>query len=405
MTHEDQSTRFEELLQLLSEHGFDGMAEAIEILMNEAMKLERADALGAMPYQRSESRRGHANGFKPKTVNSRLGRLSLKVPQTRDVEFYPSALERGERSERALKLAVAEMYVQGVSTRKVAEITQELCGLDVSSSQVSRAAELLDEELEAWRQRPLGTVPYVILDARYEKVRHGGSVRDCAVLVAIGVLANGQRSVLGVSVSLSEAEIHWRSFLKSLIDRGLHGIQLIVSDDHSGLKQARKACFPGIAWQRCQFHLMQNALHYVPKVSMRLEVTRDLRNVFNAPNRHEADRLLSQLVKNYEGSAPDLSAWMEANVPEGLAVFELPSSHWRRLQTTNMLEILNQEIKRRTRVATLFPNEASLLRLVSAVLSETSEDWETGKIYLTMPKSASQNGTQRKASGGPGGRQ
>ena len=405
MTHEDQSTRFEELLQLLSEHGFDGMAEAIEILMNEAMKLERADALGAMPYQRSESRRGHANGFKPKTVNSRLGRLSLKVPQTRDVEFYPSALERGERSERALKLAVAEMYVQGVSTRKVAEITQELCGLDVSSSQVSRAAELLDEELEAWRERPLGTVPYVILDARYEKVRHGGSVRDCAVLVAIGVLANGQRSVLGVSVSLSEAEIHWRSFLKSLIDRGLHGIQLIVSDDHSGLKQARKACFPGIAWQRCQFHLMQNALHYVPKVSMRLEVTRDLRNVFNAPNRHEADRLLSQLVKNYEGSAPDLSAWMEANVPEGLAVFELPSSHWRRLRTTNMLEILNQEIKRRTRVATLFPNEASLLRLVSAVLSETSEDWETGKIYLTMPKSASQNGTQRKASGGPGGRQ
>ena len=357
MTHEDQSTRFEELLQLLSEHGFDGMAEAIEILMNEAMKLERADALGAMPYQRSESRRGHANGFKPKTVNSRLGRLSLKVPQTRDVEFYPSALERGERSERALKLAVAEMYVQGVSTRKVAEITQELCGLDVSSSQVSRAAELLDEELEAWRERPLGTVPYVILDARYEKVRHGGSVRDCAVLVAIGVLANGQRSVLGVSVSLSEAEIHWRSFLKSLIDRGLHGIQLIVSDDHSGLKQARKACFPGIAWQRCQFHLMQNALHYVPKVSMRLEVTRDLRNVFNAPNRHEADRLLSQLVKNYEGSAPDLSAWMEANVPEGLAVFELPSIHWRRLRTTNMLERLNQEIKRRTRVATLFPTK------------------------------------------------
>jgi transposase-like protein len=369
------------------------------------MKLERADALGAMPYQRSESRRGYANGFKPKTVSSRLGRLSLKVPQTRDVEFYPSALERGERSERALKLAVAEMYVQGVSTRKVAEITQELCGLDVSSSQVSRAAALLDEELEAWRERPLETVPYVILDARYEKVRHGGSVRDCAVLVAIGVLENGQRSVLGVSVSLSEAEVHWRSFLKSLIDRGLHGVQLIVSDDHSGLKQARKACFPGIAWQRCQFHLQQNALHYVPKVSMRLEVTRDLRNVFNAPDRHEADRLLAQLVKKYETSAPDLSAWMEANVPEGLTVFELPSSHQRRLRTTNMLERLNQEIKRRTRVATLFPNEASLLRLVSAILSETSDDWETGKTYLTMPKNAPASGTQRKASGVPRGRQ
>jgi transposase-like protein len=396
MTHEDQSTRFEELLQLLSEHGFDGMSDAIEILMNEAMKLERADALGAMPYQRSESRRGYANGFKPKTVNSRLGRLSLKVPQTRDVEFYPSALERGERSERALKLAVAEMYVQGVSTRKVAEITQELCGLDVSSSQVSRAAQLLDEELEAWRERPLATVPYVILDARYEKVRHGGSVRDCAVLVAIGVLENGQRSVLGVSVSLSEAEVHWRSFLKTLIDRGLRGVQLIVSDDHSGLKQARKACFPGIAWQRCQFHLMQNAMHYVPKVSMRLEVTRDLRNVFNAPDRYEADRLLAQLVKKYESSAPDLSAWMETDVPEGLMVFELPPSHRRRLRTTNMLERLNQEIKRRTRVATLFPNEASLLRLVSAVLSETSEDWETGKIYLTMQTNVTANRNTEK---------
>jgi len=389
MTHDDQSTRFTDLLQLLSEHGFDGMAEAIEILMNEAMKLERAETLGAMPYQRCESRRGHANGFKPKTVNSRLGRLNLKVPQTRDVEFYPSALERGERSERALKLAVAEMYVQGVSTRKVAEITKELCGLDVSSSQVSRAAKLLDEELEAWRERPLSKVRYVILDARYEKVRHGGSVRDCAVLVAIGVLENGQRSVLGVSVSLSEAEVHWRDFLKTLIARGLHGIQLIVSDDHAGLKQARQACFPGIAWQRCQFHLMQNAMHYVPKVSMRPEATQDLRNVFHAPDRHEADRLLAQLVKKYESSAPDFSNWLETNVPEGLTVFELPPSHRRRLRTTNMLERLNQEIKRRTRVATLFPNEASLLRLVSAILSETSEDWETGKIYLTMTENAS----------------
>lgn len=395
MTHEDQCTRFEELLQLLSNHGFEGMAEAIEILMNEAMKLERAEVLGAMPYQRTETRRGYANGFKPKTVNSRLGRLQLSVPQTRDVEFYPSALERGERSERALKLAVAEMYVQGVSTRKVAEITQELCGLEISSTQVSRAAQLLDEELQAWRERPLERVPYVILDARYEKVRHGGSVRDCAVLIAIGVLENGQRSVLGVSVSLSEAEIHWRTFMRSLMDRGLHGIQMIVSDDHAGLKQARQACFPGIAWQRCQFHLMQNAMHYVPKVSMRTEVTTDLRSVFNAPDRHEADRLLSQLVEKYQDSAPDLSTWIESSVFEGLTVFELPGPHRRRLRTSNMLERVNQEIKRRTRVATLFPNEASLLRLVSAILSEISDDWETGKVYLTMPQDVTKNRTER----------
>jgi transposase-like protein len=297
------------------------------------------------------------------------------------------------------------MYVEGVSTRKVAEITKELCGLDVSSSQVSRAAELLDEELEAWRSRPLGNTPYVILDARYEKVRHGGSVRDCAVLIAIGVSETGHRTVLGVSVSLSEAEVHWRSFMKSLIDRGLHGARLIVSDDHTGLKQARKACFPGIAWQRCQFHLMQNAMHYVPKISMRTEVAQDLRGVFNAPDRHEADRLLSQLVRKYTKDAPDSAAWMETDIPEGLTAFELPETHRRRLRTTNMLERLNQEIKRRTRVATLFPNEASLLRLTSAILSEVSDDWETGKVYLTMPTHGTPSGTQRKASGIPKGRQ
>ena len=384
MTHEEQSTRFEELLQLLSEHGFEGMAEAVQILMNEAMKLERAEVLGATPYQRTETRRGYANGFKDKTVNSRLGKLHLKVPQTRDVEFYPSALERGERCERALKLAAAEMYVQGVSTRKVQEVTQVLCGLDVSSTHVSRAAGLLDEELEKWRNRPLGQVPYLILDARYEKIRHGGSVIDCAVLVAIGVTPEGKRSILGVSVSLSEAEVHWREFLHSLIGRGMHGVQFIVSDAHEGLAAARKACLAGVAWQRCQCHLQQNAAHYVPKLDMRKAVAEDLRGVFNAGDRGEAQRLLKIAVDKYAQTAPRLATWMETNIPEGLAVFQLPDRHRRRLRTTNMLERLNKEIKRRTRVATLFPHEESLLRLVSAVLAETSEDWETGNNYLAM---------------------
>ena len=384
MTHHDQSNAFSSLVQMLADEGFDGIGRAIEILMNEAMLLQRSDTLGAGPYQRTTERRGHANGFKPKRVNSRLGQLELQVPQTRDVEFYPSVLERGERSERALKLAVAEMYVQGVSTRKVTEITRELCGLDVTSSQVSRAVAQLDEELEAWRTRPLGCTPYLILDARYEKVRHGGSVRDCAVLLAIGILPDGKRSVLGASVSLSEAEVHWREFLASLIERGLHGVELISSDAHQGLAAARKACMGGVAWQRCQFHLQQNAGQYVPKVAMRSGVADDLRAVFNAPDRHEAERQLDLAVKKYRESAPKLSAWLEANVPQGLTVFQLPASHRRKLRTTNMLERLNQEIKRRTRVATLFPNEASLLRLVSALLVETSEEWETGKTYLKM---------------------
>jgi putative transposase len=384
MTRPDQSTALDEVVQLLVEHGFDGMAQAIQTLFNEAMKFQRVTVLGAEPYQRCETRRGYANGFKPKTVASRLGKLELQVPQTRGVEFYPSVLERGERSERALKLALAEMYVQGVSTRKVAAITRELCGHEVSSMQVSRAAEALDAELETWRQRPLGPTPYVILDARYEKVRHGGSVIDCAVLIAIGITTNGKRSVLGVSVSLSEAETHWRTFLKSLIDRGLHGVRMIASDDHAGLGQARKACFPSVPWQRCQFHLMQNAMHYVPKLAMREEVGRELRAVWDAADRSEAERQLSILVNKYQATAPDLAGWMEANVPEGLTVFALPPEHRRRLRTSNLLERLNEEIKRRTRVATLFPNADSLLRLVTAILQETSEEWETAKVYLAM---------------------
>lgn len=384
MPRQLESTELDAVVQLLADHGFDGMAQAIELLMNEAMKLQRSEALGALPYQRTADRRGHSNGFKPKTVNSRLGKLELQVPQTRGVEFYPTVLERGERSERALKLAVAEMYVQGVSTRKVAAITEELCGLEVSSTQVSRAAALLDEELSAWRNRPLDETPYLILDARYEKVRRDGAVVSSAVLTAIGVTSAGTRSILGVSVSLSEAEVHWREFLASLQDRGLHGVRYVVSDDHAGLKQAREARFAGVPWQRCQFHLAQNAMQYVPTLAMRKKVARDLRGVLDADDRPEAERRLKQMIAEYALAAPKLADWLEANVPEALTVLGLPAAHRRKLRTTNMLERINKEIKRRTRVATLFPNEQSALRLVTAVLMEISEEWETNRTYLDM---------------------
>jgi transposase-like protein len=276
------------------------------------------------------------------------------------------------------------MYVRGVSTRKVAAITEQLCGTEISSAQVSRAAAALDAELQTWRGRPLGETPYLILDARYEKVRHGGSVVSCAVLVAIGIDARGHRSILGTSVSLSEAEPHWRDFLAGLQARGLHGVKLIVSDAHAGLKEALAARLSGVPWQRCQFHLAQNAMAYVPRVSMRKAVGASLRAVFDAPDRAEAERQLDLAVKKYRATAPKLAEWIEANVPEGLTAFALPSSHRRRLRTTNMLERVNREIKRRTRVATLFPNEASALRLVSAVLMEISEEWETNRKYVTM---------------------
>jgi putative transposase len=384
MTHHLHPNRVGDLVELLIEHGFDGMAQAMQLLLNECMKIERQSFLGVGPYQRGEARNGQANGFKPKRVKTRVGELQLSVPQVRGASFYPSALEKGTRSEKALRLALAEMYVQGVSTSKVSKIVEELCGCEVSSSDVSRAAALLDEELEAWRNRPLGQIKYLVLDARYEKLREGGCVVDCAVLIAVGVDGEGHRSVLGVSVSRSEAEVHWREFFKSLLARGLHGVELISSDAHAGLAQARQACFTGVPWQRCQFHLQQNALHHAHTEEIQSQVSDDIKGVFDAADAQAAQEQLKRVVSKYEKTAPKLAAWIELNVPEGLTVFRLPPSHRRRLRTSNMLERLNRELKRRTRVATHFPNEASLLRLVTALLMEQSEEWETGKRYVSF---------------------
>jgi putative transposase len=373
---------FQEILELLADHGFEGMAQAMQTLLNEAMKLERSQVLGAQPYQRTFQRRGHANGYKPKAVETRVGRLELAVPQTRGVPFYPTALERGTRSERALKLAVAEMYLQGVSTRKVTAVMEQLCGREVTSMQVSRAVQALDDELAKWRERPLGEIPYLQLDARYEKVRVGGTVVSCSLLIAVGVLPDGHRTILGVSVSLSEAEVHWREFLAGLQARGLHGVQLITSDDHAGLRAALTARLSGVKWQRCQFHLAKNLFDYLPPNVPQEEASADLRAVFNAPSRVEADRLLGLMVSKYAPLAKKLAAWLESNVPEGLAVFDFPADHRRRLRTNNGLERLNREIKRRTRVASIFPNEPSLLRLATAVLMEIDDEWQTEKRYL-----------------------
>lgn len=378
-----ENTFMTEVCGILQENGFEGVSHCVEILVNEAMRIERSRVLCADPYERTEARKGHANGFKNKTVKSRIGSLNFSVPQVRgDVSFYPSALERGVRSERALKAAVAEMYVKGISNRRVTAVVEELCGFSVSSADVSRSVALLDEELKPWRERRLESVPYLILDARYEKVRIGGSVVSASVLVAVGVRPDGRRSVLGVSVALSEAEVHWREFLASLMERGMHGVLCVTADDHKGLNAALNAQLPGVLRQRCQFHLQLNAQAYVPKVNMRAIVAADIRAIFNAPDLKEAQRFLTMTITKYKKSAPQLSKWMEDAIPQGLTVFSLPSHVQKKLRTSNSLERLNKEIARRTRVAGLFPNTESLLRLASAILMEISEEWETGKIYL-----------------------
>jgi len=385
-THRTDPELLNTVLQLLTDQGATaGLAEGIRLLVNEAMRQERSQALQAQPYQRTQTRQGHSNGFKPKTLSTRVGPIQFRVPQVRGgLEFYPSALEKGVRSEQALMLALAEMYVQGVSTRKVSAIVEQLCGTAVSSTQVSQCAAKLDIQLQAWRSRPLEAFPYLMLDARYEKVRHGGHLLDCAVLIALGIDPEGKRSILGVSVALSEAEVHWRQFLQSLQQRGLHGVQFIVSDDHAGLGAARTAVFPSVPWQRCQFHLQQNAQAYIPRLDQRAAVAEAIRSVFNCADRPAAERRLKEVVALYATSAPKLSAWMEANLPQGFAVFALPPVRQLRLRTTNGLERVNRELKRRTRVAGLFPNESSLLRLITALLNEISDEWQTVRVYLNM---------------------
>lgn len=387
MTYRSDCTLPNEMLEQIAEQGLDYLPELIRLVVNAAMKAERQQYLGVAPYERSEKRRDQANGFKSKTMRTRLGEIEFAIPQVREGEFYPQALEKGLRSERALTMALAEMYVQGTSTRKVNAIVERLCGSQVSSSLVSKATAELDPLLEAWRNRPLGEIRYLFLDARYEKVRMDGQVVDIAVLIAQAVGRDGKRRVLGVALGLGEAETFWRAFLQSLIQRGLRGVRLITSDDHAGLRQALRAMFGGVPWQRCQYHLQQNAMNYVPRREMLREVAADIRTVFNAPDRPTAETYLKQIVQKYAQSASRLADWMETNLPEGLTIFAFPEAHRRKLRTNNAQERLNREIGRRTDVVSIFPNEAACLRLVSAILMEQDEEWQTGRIYLSLEES------------------
>jgi transposase-like protein len=370
----------------LLENGLDGAGEALRILVNEAAKIERSAFLGARPYERTETRRDYANGFKPKTVLTRHGELTFQVPQVRSGDFYPSALEKGTRTDQAVNLALAEMYIQGVSTRRVIDVLQRLLGpeISLSSAQVSRAAAKLDEGLRAWRERPLGETPYLFLDARYEKVRLEGRIVDCAVLIAVGIEASGKRRVLGCEVATSEAEINWRRFLEKLLARGLTGVTLIIADDHAGLKAARRAVLPSVPWQRCQFHLQQNAGALTTRQEARKTVAAQMRAIFNAPDRTEAERLLKAALTLWCKEHPKLAEWAETAIPESLTVFDFPAAHRIRLRTTNGLERINRELRRRTRVASIFPNPDSCLRLVSALLTELDDEWMTGKVYLNF---------------------
>lgn len=374
---------FEALEELASE-GIIDLNGPLAKLLNELMKIEREQVLGASPYERTEKRKGYANGFKNKMLQTRFGKLKLDVPQARGIDFYPSCLEKGERTERALKLALAEMYVNGVSTRKVKKVTEELCGTEISSTQVSRLAKIADEEIQKFRTRSLGRFKFVYLDAHYEKVRHQGYVRNLAVLKAVGINEDGIREIIGVSVSLSEAEVHWRTFLEDLVSRGINGVELIISDDHAGLKASLRAVFPSVPWQRCIFHLAQNAQHHIPNKMLRKEISSAVRSIYGAISLDEAKARQREIINKYRDRADHFCDWLEENFEEGLTFYKFPSSSWLKIRTVNVVARLNQEIRRRTRVARLFPNEESCLRLVSAVVMDIHEEWVTGKRYIIL---------------------
>lgn len=381
------NTTIDDMVQLLILEKEKAFPKILAAIYDQAMIAEREAHLCAGSYERSESRDGYANGFKPRSLQTRVGRLSLHIPQVRgsNTKFYPKCLDRGTRSERAIMLTAAEMYIHGVSTRRVEAVFQAM-GIDnYSAEQVSNASKILDEELIKWRTRRITQcVKVIYVDATYQKVRIDGVAVNLATFIVTGILEDGHRTILAVDSDISEAELHWRRVFRELIDRGLRGVKLIVSDAHEGLAAARQAVFSGVPWQRCQLHLQQNAQAYITKRSLKEQVASDIRAIFNASSMEEAKRLLDIMVEKYAKDQQKLSAWMRDNIPEGLTVFMFPEHMRKKLRTNNIEERINRSIKARTRIISVFPNQMSQLRLVSAICMEISDDWETGITYLNV---------------------
>jgi putative transposase len=362
------------------------LREVVERVLQEMLEAEMTEHIGAAPYERSATRTGHRNGYKPRTLRTRVGTLNLLVPQDREGSFSTRLFSRYQRNEKALCLALMEMYVEGISTRKVKEVTEELCGTSFSKSLVSSLAGSLDSELSAWRDRRLEarTYPYVFVDARYEKVRVDHRVVNRGVLVVSGVRDDGFREILGVGVADTESEPTYQELFRSLKRRGLSGVQLIVSDDHEGLKSAIARHFQGASHQRCQVHYARNLLGMVGHAK-RKELGTDLRAIFAAPDRKQALTIAASVAEKWRKKGNEkVAEHIDEHIEECLSCLAFPESHRRRIRTTNGLERLNQEIKRRSRVVRIFPNERSCLRLVTALAVEQSEEWITGRRYLDM---------------------
>jgi putative transposase len=362
----------------------EGIREAVREYVQEVLEAEMDAALGAGKWERSEGRLGYRSGYYGRTLITRVGKLELRVPQDRHGRFSTEVFERYQRSEKALVSALSEMYVQGVSTRKVKAITEQLCGHEFSASTVSRINKKLDTELKKFADRKLEEpYPYLILDARYEKVREDGVIRSRAVQIAIGINWDGRRCVLGVELANRESASSWKTFLEGLRSRGLHGVEYVVSDDHAGLHKAVIEILPEAAWQRCYVHFLRNALDHLPRKADD-DCLKELRWLYDRRCLEEARRDLAAWLGKWQKRYSKLCDWVEENIEETLTYYRLPHQHHKHLKSTNMLERINEEIRRRTRVIRIFPNEASCLRLVRALTVETHENWIEATRYINM---------------------
>jgi len=383
MTHRKQDIELIEILQASCADGDDPLRALLTHTIQRVLEEEIAAFLKAGTYERTDKRKGYRNGYKPRTLKTRVGRIELMVPKDREGRFQTELFEKYQRNEKALTLAIMEMYVQGVSTRKVKKITEELCGLDISRSQVSNLAKGLDEEIAIWRARPLKkNYLYLVVDARYEDIRSGLHVTSQGVLLVVGISDDGYRELLGVWNADSENEQSWSQVFRELKKRGLKGIEYIVSDDHSGLVKAAKCQFQGVVWQRCQTHFIRNVLSLVSKKD-RKKIASYLKEITGSSNLESARKRIRETVNVLETSYPKVAEFLDTYGEEILGVYALPDTHRKRMRSTNMLERYNQEIKRRTRVVRIFPNEQSCIRLVSALAIETNEEWMERR-YLDM---------------------
>ena len=364
----------------------DFLRQLVEAALNRFLDAEITEHLQAGPYERSDARTDYRNGYRARHLKTRVGTLSLSVPMDRDGTFRSELFDRYQRSEKALVGTLMEMYLEGVSTRKVRDVTEALCGTSFSKSTVSRLFGGLDTDLKSWRERRLQVAyPYLIVDARYEHVRVNGQVVSQGVLVVNGVRVDGLRELLAVEVADTENEVTYEDLFRRLKDRGLTGVRLVTSDDHRGLVNAIRKHFQGVSWQRCQVHIARNALGKIGRKHQRA-ISADVRAVFNAPSLQWTRELKAEVVERWARTHPHVAEWLETALEDGLACFAFPEPHRRRICSTNGLERFNQELKRRTRVVRIFPNPAACLRLVTALCVEQSEEWLAGRVYLDMRK-------------------